>query len=75
MVELVTDYLEGALSPGESERFEEHIVLCPGCTAHVGQMRTSIELTGRLHEADLEPAVAVGLLDAFRGWHKGDSKA
>ena len=28
LVELVTDYLEGALSPEETARFEEHIGRC-----------------------------------------------
>jgi anti-sigma factor RsiW len=68
MVELVTDYLEGGLTADAAERFEEHVVLCPGCTTHVDQMRITIQVAGRLEERDLEPAVAAGMLDAFRGW-------
>jgi anti-sigma factor RsiW len=68
MVELVTEYLEGGLSAADAERFEEHVVLCPGCTTHVEQMRITIGIAGRLEERDLEPAVAAGLLETFRGW-------
>jgi anti-sigma factor RsiW len=30
-VELVTDYLEDALSPVQRRRFEEHLASCPDC--------------------------------------------
>ena len=32
LVELVTDYLEGALSAEDGARFEDHISRCGGCT-------------------------------------------
>ena len=31
VVELVTEYLEGGLSPDERERFEEHLGVCDLC--------------------------------------------
>jgi anti-sigma factor RsiW len=68
LVELVTDYLEGALPVDDAERFEEHLVLCPGCTAHFDQMRAAIDVAGRLREDDLAPELADELLHAFRGW-------
>jgi anti-sigma factor RsiW len=69
LVELVTDYLEGALPAGERERFEEHLTICEGCVNYVDQMRTTIELTGRLRVDDLSPEVAAELVGAFRDWH------
>ena len=48
LVELVTDYLEGALSAEETARFEDHIGRCAGCAAYLEQIRQTIELTGRL---------------------------
>ena len=39
VVELVTDYLEGALSATERERFDEHIAGCPYCEIYLEQMR------------------------------------
>ena len=48
LVELVTDYLEGALGDDERARFEAHLGGCAGCTAYLHQMRTTIWLVGRL---------------------------
>ncbi len=48
LVELVTDYLEGALSPADLRRFEDHIAGCDGCTEYLAQFRRTIELTGTL---------------------------
>jgi predicted anti-sigma-YlaC factor YlaD len=69
LVELVTDYLENALPPQERERFEEHLTICEGCVNFVDQMRTTIELTGRLRVDDLSPEVAAELVGAFWDWH------
>jgi anti-sigma factor RsiW len=44
LVELVTDYLEGALSPGERARFEAHVAQCKHCPTYLDQMRTTIRL-------------------------------
>ena len=67
LVELVTDYLEGALTPGEHARFDAHLAECPGCDLYVEQMRTTIALVGASATLDSRPEVA-GLLEAFRGW-------
>ncbi len=69
LVELVTDFLEGALTAGEIARFEEHLTICEGCVGYLGQMRTTIALTGRLRVDDLSPEVTADLVQAFRGWH------
>lgn len=68
LVELVTEYLEGALPSEELERFEEHLVYCGPCVTHLEQMRHTITATGRLREEDLDPELADELLVAFRGW-------
>lgn len=70
LVELVTDYFEGALSEGDRRRFDEHLAACGPCTRYVEQLRIMIELTGRLDERDLgrEPGLRDALLEAFRGW-------
>ena len=68
LVELVTDYLEGALSAEETARFEEHLGRCTGCAAYLEQIRQTIELTGRLTPESLSPEAERALLDAFRGW-------
>ena len=71
LVELVTEYLDGALSSEELERFEEHLVYCGPCATHVEQMRETIRVTGALQEKDLDPEVTDDLMAAFRGWREG----
>jgi anti-sigma factor RsiW len=73
LVELVTDYLEDALPPGERARFEAHIEPCDGCRTYLEQIRTTIELTGRVTPAQLDPAAEAALLGAFRDWHSRSS--
>jgi anti-sigma factor RsiW len=68
MVELVTDYLEGALPAPERVRFEEHLAGCEGCSHHLEQMRTTIRVTGTLDEDAFPAGQLDGLIQAFRGW-------
>ena len=35
LVEMVTDYLEGAFEPEQCQLFEEHLADCPPCTRYV----------------------------------------
>jgi len=46
--ERVTAYLDGALPPGERERFELHCRGCPGCEAQVSQVRLTVSALGQL---------------------------
>jgi anti-sigma factor RsiW len=69
LVELVTDYLEGALEPEDRVRFEEHIGRCTGCHEYVEQMRETIRVTGSLRPGNVSPEAERKLLDAFRDWH------
>ncbi len=39
LVELVTDYLEGALPDAQAQRLERHLDTCPGCTEYLEQLR------------------------------------
>ncbi|TML82524.1 MAG: anti-sigma factor [Actinobacteria bacterium] len=68
MVELVTDYLEGALSWRERRRFERHIAGCDGCRAYLEQMRRTLRVLGRLDEETISPEARDALLHAFRDW-------
>jgi anti-sigma factor RsiW len=70
LVELVTDYLEGALPRADRRRFERHIAGCDHCTAYLEQIRLTITATGRLTEEDLEPEARGELLAAFRDWNR-----
>lgn len=70
LVELVTEYLEDSLTPDERGRFEEHIMTCPPCRAHLEQMRRTIRVLGHVPADSLSPAAERNLLEAFRGWQR-----
>ncbi len=68
VVELMTDYLEGALSAADAARFEDHIAGCDGCRAYLEQMRATRRLTGRLADEPVPDALREELVAAFRTW-------
>ena len=68
IVELVTDYFEGVLPAETVARLDLHLADCDGCAAYLDQMRTTVELTGKLRASELDPEVRAALVDAFRGW-------
>jgi anti-sigma factor RsiW len=67
-VELVSDYLEGALSRADRRRYEAHLAGCPHCTEYLAQMRKTIELTGTLTPDDLTPQMQDDFIDLYRQW-------
>jgi anti-sigma factor RsiW len=71
VVEIVSDYLEGALSVEERERFDAHMSVCDGCTSYVEQMRETIRLTGMLTEEQVPVEQRERLRQAFRDWRAG----
>jgi anti-sigma factor RsiW len=67
-VELVTDYLEGALSRRDRRRFEAHLRGCPNCSAYLEQIRLTIEISGAIEPEDLSPEARRDLTDLYRRW-------
>jgi anti-sigma factor RsiW len=68
LVELVTEYLEGRLSPRDRARFEAHLDACEACRSYLEQFRQTITALGRLPEESLSPEARRALLQAFRDW-------
>ena len=66
VVELVTDYLEGALTSEEAALFEQHLNFCDGCDWYVDQLRTTIATVGRIGPEEVPDAMRAKLLTAFR---------
>jgi len=73
LVELVTDYLEGAMPPAERARFEAHIATCDGCDAYLIQMRETIVVLGTLPADGLSSTAEEQLRGAFRDWRAGQA--
>lgn len=71
VVELVTDYLEGALPRSQRRRFESHLRGCEHCTEYLEQMRITIRMTGRLAIEDLTPAMREEFGRLYARWLAG----
>jgi len=70
IVELVTDYVEGALGQDEREAVEMHLNLCDGCTDYLAQLRLSIALTGDVPTDPLSAELEEELCLAFRSFKR-----
>ncbi|MGH9137902.1 MAG: anti-sigma factor family protein [Acidimicrobiales bacterium] len=68
LVELLTDYLEGALEPDEVAAVEAHLAECPACVRYLDQMRATIEALGEVPVETLPPEAIDVLLAEFRDW-------
>jgi anti-sigma factor RsiW len=66
IVELITDYLEGAMDAQLRASFEAHLAGCPHCTHYLEQIRATIRVAGTIRAEELSPEFRAGLLDAFR---------
>ena len=68
MVELITDYLEGAQLALARRRFEAHLAGCQHCTEYLDQMRATIRITGRLRTEDLTPEMHEEFAALYERW-------
>jgi anti-sigma factor (TIGR02949 family) len=65
-VELITDYLEGALPDADRRRLEAHLETCPGCTEYLEQMKTVAGSLRDLREESIPPELRGSLIASFR---------
>lgn len=68
LVELVTDYLEGAMLQSDRDRIEAHLSGCEHCLRYLQQMKHTIRGAGSLREAPASASAPNALLEAFRTW-------
>jgi anti-sigma factor RsiW len=64
-VELVTDYLDGALSWRDRRRFKKHLRACEGCEAYLESVQVTVRSLGELPAEPADPHVREHLLAAF----------
>jgi anti-sigma factor RsiW len=70
VVELVTDYLDGALPSEQISVFEQHLNFCDGCLWYVDQLRTTVATVGQIREEDVPAETRERLVTAFREWKR-----
>ena len=66
VVELVTDYLEGALPGDLHAAVERHLELCPPCVTYIEQMRATAASLREVPVESITPAARAELVAAFR---------
>jgi predicted anti-sigma-YlaC factor YlaD len=70
LLELLTEYLEGALAPTVEVAVATHLDACEGCRRYLEQLNISIEVTAALREDSVPADVRETLLAAFRSWRR-----
>lgn len=70
VVELVSDYLERAMTVRETALFEQHLLTCDGCVSYVDQLQHTINAVGRISEEDVPADAREKLMNAFREWKR-----
>ena len=65
-IELMSDYLDGALARRDRRRLERHLAGCDACAGYLDQLRVVIATTGAVGPEDLDDATIDGLVDLFR---------
>lgn len=71
LVELLTEYLEGALPAGEVAAVQAHLQDCDLCQTHLDQLRTTITALGSVPTPTLAGDSIDALLVAFSARHRG----
>ena len=69
VVELLTDYLDGALDPATAARVDAHLADCEPCATYLDQLRSTITDLGTLPAPTLSAGTVTALEAAFRDLH------
>ncbi|MEO8477835.1 MAG: zf-HC2 domain-containing protein [Actinomycetota bacterium] len=68
VVELLTDYLDGAIPAPDRSRLDAHLARCDGCAAALEQLREAIRVTGTLTEEQVAQDALEPIRGVFRAW-------
>lgn len=66
VLEILSDYVDGELSPDQCQQIQEHLEDCPECHDFVETFRESLELTHNLDKKLPPQDVCESILRAFR---------
>jgi anti-sigma factor RsiW len=70
-VDLLVDYLEGALSADRARALEIHLELCPACWRFVNTYRGTVNIARDLPVDDMPPELAQRLIDFLKREKEG----
>ena len=62
-----TAYLDGAMPPRLRTTFEQHLVFCPFCVAHLAQVRATSEIVASLGGTGPPAETTRAVLDTLGG--------
>jgi hypothetical protein len=68
VVELVTEFLGDSMNPEDRVRLEQHLLVCPPCTLHLGQVKATVGYAALLRTEAAPGRVSQELLERFRKW-------
>lgn len=66
VVDLLDDYIEGALDPATAQALMAHLADCEDCAAFLNTYRETVRTTRQLKEEDLPAALSERLLAFLR---------
>ena len=66
LVEVLTEYLDGALGAHDRARLEAHLAVCDDCQAYLDQFKTTISLADTFDHTKLTPELRNILTKTFR---------
>lgn len=65
-IDLLVDYLEGALPPERARALDLHLELCPPCVAFVRTYKGTVEVARTLPVEEIPPELIQRLIDFLR---------
>lgn len=68
-LELMTEFLDRALSAEDQERFRAHLDGCEACAVYLDQLRLTVQITGTLRGQDeyqVDQSTMEDLVDIYR---------
>jgi anti-sigma factor RsiW len=66
LVEVLTEYLDGALGVHDRARLEAHLAVCGDCQAYLEQFKLTISLADSFDQTKLTPELRNILTETFR---------
>jgi predicted anti-sigma-YlaC factor YlaD len=67
-VERITDYFEDALARTDQERADDHLELCRGCNAYIGEMIVTLRLVAALPVEPPSVQLESALIEQYQEW-------